>query len=92
MTHTPLIFVGAALSAAILPAAESVAQFGATLIGTGLLTWITIQQSRELSKMREENHRLTQELAQNCKNCTLAVKANALLTDAAEEYMDDAKN
>lgn len=92
MTNAPTICCGAVLSTALLPGAESVAQIGATLIGTGLLTWIAIMQARELTKLREENRQLNRELGSNCKTCILAKQANAMLTEAAADYMDSDKN
>ncbi len=82
------VVTGAVLSAALLPGAESLAQIGATLIGTGLLTWIAVWQSREINKLRAENRDLNRELGKKCKNCALAQKANSMLADAGSEYME----
>lgn len=88
MTNHVSIAAGAILSTAIIPGADGIAQIGATLIGTGLLTWISVMQGRELAKLRAENRTLTIELGKKCGNCVLAQKANSMLTDAGNEYME----
>lgn len=88
MTNHAAICIGATLSAALLPGAESFAQVGATLIGTGLLTWITIMQGREIKTLRTENRDLNRELGKKCRNCPLAQKANNMLASAGNEYME----
>lgn len=88
MTNNFVVIIGAALTAAVLPGAEDIAQVGLTLTGGGLLTWIAIMQGRELSALREENRELSRELGKKCKNCDLAKKANSMLADAGQEYMD----
>lgn len=85
------VVTGAILSSALLPGAEGIAQVGATLIGTGLLTYICIMQSREIGKLRSENHELSRELGKKCRNCDLARTANELLADAGREHMNDEK-
>lgn len=86
MTNHATVVVGAVLSSALLPGAEGFAQVAATLIGTGLLTWIVVMQSRELNKLREVNRELNRELGKKCRNCELAQAANELLADAGKEH------
>ncbi len=88
MNHLAVV-TGAVLSAALLPGAESIAQVGATLVGTGLLTWIAVWQNREISKLRGENHELSRELGKKCRNCELAKTANEMLSDAGREHMNE---
>ena len=88
MTTHGVAVVGAVLSSAMLPGAEGFAQVAATLIGTGLLTWIVVMQGRELSRLREINRELNRELGKKCKNCQLAQAANELLTHAANEHQE----
>lgn len=89
MTNHIAVVTGAVLSSALLPGAESIAQVGATLVGTGLLTWIAIWQNREISKLRTENHELSRELGKKCRNCELAKAANELLADAGREHINE---
>jgi len=91
MTNQIAVATGAVLSTALLPGAESIAQVGATLIGTGLLTWIAVMQQREIKTLRAENRDLNRELGKKCKNCDLAKAANSMLTDAGNEYMEHEK-
>lgn len=88
MTNYVSVAAGAVLSTALLPGAESFAQVGATLIGTGLLTYIAVMQGREIQKLRADNRELSRELGKKCKNCVLAQKANSMLTDAGSDYME----
>lgn len=88
MTNNLTVVVGAVLTTALIPGAEDIAQVTLTLTGGGLLTWIAIMQSRELNKLRTANRELNRELGKKCKNCTLAQKANSMLTDAGNEYME----
>lgn len=88
MTNHVGIVCGAVLSTALLPGAESVAQVGATLIGTGLLTWITISQGNEIRSLRKENRELAREIGKKCGGCELVKTANSMLKAAGDDYMD----
>lgn len=88
MTTHSVAVVGAVLSSAMLPGCDNFAQVAATLIGTGLLTWIVVMQGRELGRLREINRELNRELGKKCKNCQLAQAANELLTHAANEHQE----
>ena len=92
MTNHAAIVCGAVLSTALLPGAESVAQVGATLIGTGLLTWITISQGNEIRSLRKENRELAREIGKKCGGCELVKTANSMLKAAGDDYMDHEKN
>ncbi|MBR5888704.1 MAG: hypothetical protein IKY92_01505 [Akkermansia sp.] len=88
MTNHVGIVCGAVLSTALLPGAESVAQVGATLIGTGLLTWITISQGNEIRSLRKENRELAREIGKKCGGCELVKTANSMLKAAGDDYME----
>lgn len=88
MTNNLPVFVGAVLSAALVPGATDVAQISLTLTGGGLLTWIAVMQSREIGKLRAEIRALNRELGQKCQNCRLAQKANSMLFEAGNEFME----
>lgn len=88
MTNNIAVVIGAALTAAVLPGAEDIAQVGLTLTGGGLLTWIAIMQGRELKALRDENRELSRELGKKCKNCDLAKKANSMLAASGDEYLE----
>ncbi len=88
MTNHVAIACGAVLSTALLPGAESFAQVGATLIGTGLLTWISISQGCEIRTLRKENRELARELSKKCGGCELVKKANSMLTAAGDDFME----
>ena len=92
MTNHVAIACGAVLSTALLPGAESVAQVGATLIGTGLLTWITVSQGSEIRMLRKENRDLNRELGKKCGGCELVKKANSMLKAAGDDYMNHEEN
>jgi hypothetical protein len=85
MTNHATTIVGVVLSSAALPGSESVVQVAATLIGTGLLTWIAVMQGREIARLRSENRDLSRELGKKCRNCELAQAANDMLTHAGKE-------
>lgn len=85
MTNHAATVVGVVLSSAALPGSENVVQVMATLIGTGLLTWIAVMQGREIARLRSENRDLSRELGKKCRNCELAQAANDMLTHAGKE-------
>lgn len=85
MTNHATTIVGVVLSSAALPGSDNVVQVMATLIGTGLLTWIAVMQGREISRLRTENRDLSRELGKKCRNCELAQAANDMLTHAGKE-------
>lgn len=89
MTNHATTIVGVVLSSAALPGSENFVQVAATLIGTGLLTWIVIMQGRELARLREANRDLSRELGKKCRNCELAQAANDMLTHAGKESQAD---
>lgn len=88
MTNNLAVALGAVLTTALIPSADDIAQVGMGITGGGLLTWIAIMQGREIKTLRAENRELNRELGKKCKNCDLARKANSMLTDAGDEYME----
>ena len=85
MTNHATTLIGVVLSSAALPGSENFVQVAATLIGTGLLTWIAVMQGREIARLRAENRDLSRELGKKCRNCELAQAANDMLTHAGKE-------
>lgn len=86
MTNHATTVLGVVLSSATLPGSENLVQVAAGIIGTGLLTWIAIMQSREISRLRDANRDLNRELGKKCRNCELAQAANEMLTHAGKEH------
>ena len=89
MTNHATTVLGVVLSSAALPGSENVVQVMATLIGTGLLTWIAVMQGREIARLRTENRDLSRELGKKCRNCELAQAANDMLTHAGKESQSE---
>ena len=89
MTNHATTVLGVVLSSAALPGSDNFVQVAATLIGTGLLTWIAVMQGREISRLRGENRDLSRELGKKCRNCSLAQTANEMLTHAGKEKQED---
>ena len=91
MTNYVQTIAAASLSLMSIPQAADVVQLGGSLVGTSLLVWIAVMQSREIKTLRSENHELSRELGKKCRNCELARAANDLLADAGREHFDQDK-
>lgn len=91
MTNYVQTIAAASLSLMSIPQAADVVQLGGSLVGTSLLVWIAVMQSREIKTLRNENHELSRELGKKCRNCELARAANDLLADAGREHFDQDK-
>ena len=91
MTNYIQTIAAASLSLMSIPQAADVVQLGGSLVGTSLLVWIAVMQSREIKTLRNENHELSRELGKKCRNCELARAANDLLADAGREHFDQDK-
>ncbi len=84
MTNTIASTTGAALAFVNAANAQNLPDFLGGLAGVALLVWIVIRQSREIDKLRERNR----QLADRCKDCSLAQTANTMLTDAGHDRIE----
>ena len=89
MTNYIQTIAAASLSLMSIPQAADVVQLGGSLVGTSLLVWIAVMQSREIKTLRNENHELSRELGKKCRNCELAQAANDMLTHAGKESQSE---
>ena len=89
MTNYIPTAAAAGLAVLSIPQAADLVQLGGSLVGTALLVWIIVRKERDCERLRQENHNLTCELAQRCRDCTLTAAANNLLADAGRELVDE---
>ena len=87
MTNTIASTTGAVLATLNAANASNIPDFLGGLAGVALLVWIVIRQSREIDKLRERNR----QLADKCKDCRIAHRANDLLDDVVEDKINENK-
>lgn len=72
-----------------LQTVEDFVPFVGGAVGVSLLSWICLQQSREIQRLRDGHHELSRELGKKCKNCELAKTANEMLARSGRSRMEE---